>query len=639
MKLTWKHTGPARETAIEVPDISIGNSGYALAYDPKRKCIVYVREKDYFVLEASTWNGTAWTRQKGTAHFEVEADERHGFYDASRGGVAVWSVQHDYDLDRIVPKGMLVTDGKLKAIKTKGDQPLIEHDSKETFFLSSNLGCAMAFDMARGVTVCVTRRGVWELDGAGVWSKRGEPSKHVPPAWHDDARGTWDPVGKRCVFWFQERGNGYKYWMAAWDGAAFTKISLKGLPNPCGDFLTAFVAFAGHHQHGVVAQLGADKGTWALGKDSWKRLPAKGDIPPRLTASTGNWLPQLAYDPDRDAIMIGPGRQEGAPGGSDAQRVFYELRDGMWRRLGAVQHRSPIEELSGSRFHAVVGDTWYATSRRSLHTMKWNGDAWKEVVDEKTGDKLVGKDSLGGIAATPEGLVGVTQKGAVFRLEKTGKYKQLAKASPTFKTRSDFHLAHDGTRLVCWGGEIKNRKANDTLTFDGKKWTAVKKSSPAPKWRTKEVDFIDFCVAFDSKLGKLVRFGWAEAAVLVGDEWKPFTPANYSTLVGARAWQHVPAHDPATGETLLVDFESGKVVRFDLAKCEEIAKLQYPADLRKIAEREHESIHYYFCEDAVFVPATRTIESQKAEDAHARHALDLGPVFAAASKKAARTLV
>jgi hypothetical protein len=220
----------------------------------------------------------------------------------------------------------------------------------------------------------------------------------------------------------------------------------------------------------------------------------------------------------------------------------------------------------------------------------------------------------------------------VFRLE-GNEYVEVAKAQPVFKERSDFLLVHDPARdrLIAWGGEIKGRKANDTLFFDGKTWTAAKRASPLPKdFKPTDVPFVDFNAIYDSALERVVRFGWDEVAVLDGDSWKPNTPKQYKKLLGPRARNHFPAHDAATGETLLVDLETARVVRFDLDECKEVAPFVYP-DAGK-TDDENETAGERFATELAYDPTTRTVQAQHESDKWARHALDLSEAFEAARR-------
>ncbi|MCW5805368.1 MAG: hypothetical protein KIT31_23565 [Deltaproteobacteria bacterium] len=152
--LEWEHVGPARESTIEVPGLSIGNYAYVLVHDPVRDRIVYVRAVDFGGdADRWTWDGAAWERHATP----TKASETHAFFDTARAGIAIWNVAYDHALTRHVPRGTIL-DGK--AIATTGEPPVIEPEGDEELSPSSNFACAMAYDAAREVTVCLTRRGV-----------------------------------------------------------------------------------------------------------------------------------------------------------------------------------------------------------------------------------------------------------------------------------------------------------------------------------------------------------------------------------------------------------------------------------------------------------------------------------------------
>ncbi len=104
--------------------------------------------------------------------------------------------------------------------------------------------------------------------------------------------------------------------------------------------------------------------------------------------------------------------------------------------MEALRRRRPARacdrEDASKRHHAIAGGTWYAVARRGLHAFAWaEKTGWSEIVDEKTGDKLIGKGLVAATCGTPDGLVAVSNTGAMFRLEAGPKgmaWKQLAKS-------------------------------------------------------------------------------------------------------------------------------------------------------------------------------------------------------------------
>jgi hypothetical protein len=620
MELHWHHVGPARPQGTAVPPIPSGNYDYALVYDAKRERIVYiVTVEAWQCVQTWSWDGQRWEHddveppEEGGALTENEC---HAYFDSRRGAVVLGSIEHDRDKDRYVPTLVVVDATGARALPIAGEPPVIEPPSEDTYFPSSQFGWVAAFDEARGVGVCFTRNGIWEIVD-DTWVKRCDRPDAMPPDWHAGGGSAWDPIQKRCVMWIQERGNNYEYRFWTWDGTTCTAISNAGLPDFEREATGLFVA---HPRHGIVCSAGPH-GMFLLDGDAWKQLPEAANPPPLMEPRGQNGAAQMAYDPKRAAFVIGPGYHGNDPGG-DAQQVFFVMRDSAWEQYGVVAKRSEIERLGDEQHAAVVGGIWYAVHKRERELWKWTSDGWQCVVDKAAGD--LPRDRMGAVAAG-DTLYAVTQKGAVYRLAGTGWETVAEGVSTTFKEREEFQLVHDGTRLVAWGGKVNNRKQNDTLIFDGKSWTPNKKTSPKPAdFTMPKYEWVDFATIFDTTLGTLVRFGHKEVAVLQGQVWTPFTPDRYSTLCGPRSWQHLPAHDPVTGETLVVDFEAGHVVRFDLDRCKVVATLVW-GELETIAKNFNTVLPRAYRH--VFDPTTRTIQSQHPEDKWARYALDLGPVF------------
>jgi hypothetical protein len=629
--LEWTHIGAEREQAVVVPPVGVGNYGYALVYDPTRARLVYIRMKAYGDGngEVWLWDGERWERTK--AKSVSVGDECHAFFDAARGGVALWGCDHDYDLERLVPRGLLVDAKGGKPIKTTGEPPLVEPEDGDMH--SSEFGAIVAYDPSRDVSVCLTRRGVWELDAAGAWTKHADIGFDDTP-WHNDAGGTWDPVGKRVVFWLQGTDDSYRHVVLAWNGK-LERVPTDGLPDLCFGMFDPCAMFVGHPVHGVVCHVGGGDGMYALAGKRWKRLPDAANPPPKMGGRFGNLRPRLAYEPSV-GFVIGPGRySDDDDGGRDMQQVFWVLRDGAaWQRFGAIARTSPISQ-SSNRHHAIIDGAWYCVSR-SLQTFRWDAaDGFRELVDDKAGDKLTGRERVDAVAATPEGLVAVGNRGGVWRFDAT-RWKPLAKPSAAYKDRSGVELVHDGVQLVAWGGDVKNRKSNDTLTFDGKRWTAAKQSSPTPKdWKAKDA-YPDFPLVFDGALGRVVRFGFTEVATLDG-AWAPVAPKGYKP--GARVYDHTPVHDPSTGETLYVSFDDGAVWRFDLGGCVQVATIRKPGDVVADDEDKNANVLAWFREDVAFDPASRTLRAQLVDDHWGCYQLDLGPAFDAAKQLGARKLL
>jgi hypothetical protein len=71
---------------------------------------------------------------------------------------------------------------------------------------------------------------------------------------------------------------------------------------------------------------------------------------------------------------------------------------------------------------------------------------------------------------------------------------------------------------------------------------------------------------FDPVLGKVVRFGGGGPSLLTGETWTNLAPTGWPPSGWSAS--HVQAlHDARSGETLVLDFESGQITRFDIKRC------------------------------------------------------------------------
>jgi len=205
---------------------------------------------------------------------------------------------------------------------------------------------------------------------------------------------------------------------------------------------------------------------------------------------------------------------------------------------------------------------------------------------------------------------------------------------PDFKERTDFGIARvgDTERLVVWGGEVKNRKSNDTFFRDDEGgWRKHEKASPRPKdFGSKH--YVDFDLFWDSTLERVVRLGWEECFTLEGEVWKAWEPKDYQSCAGASRYEHLPVHDPKTGETLLVNLVTRTAIRFDLDGCARVATLELPDD--EIGpERQHDRATWSKLNDDLwYEPESRTLRAQFAEDLWAQYAWDLSSAFEAAAE-------
>ncbi len=643
VKIAWTHYGPPRATSIEVPPIPSLIDWYVLGYDEGLERVFYLcrPDDDKRGAELHTFDGTAWrneTKKRASVNEHLEG----GGWDSVRRGVVGWSFEHDYDKERVRVKGVLFSDGKSKALATHGDDPIIEPEGDDDVGTFDKHGM-LAFDRAREVWVCATRRGVWELDASGAWSKKADAGP-IPLEWHNETgQGTYDPVAKRTVFMVQGRDDEYALHVLAWDGTKLERLPMTGLPKLMVGLFDPVVEIVGHPTHGLVLHAGAGK-LFAATKSGWKDLGETSSPPPKMEKAC------LAYDPTRDLFVLGPGKHEGA-GGSEFNDVFFALHDGKWEAQGVPVVHSPIAKAAYGNAQLEHADgAWYALGSHSLTAWRWDGSAWQVVTTKEVGEKIGGWERLQLVAARGH-LHAVMQSGAVFALEKD-RWTAIAKKDSAFKKRTDFALAADPHgRLMVWGGEANGRKLNDTLFLENKRWRAVKKTSPQPadfKHGRKDDVYVGTSAIWDTALGAFVRFGFEEVAVLQADEtWKPYKPKGYKENVGPRDWGHVVAHDPETGETLIIDFEGtsawqkpasrpAQVLRFDLGGCTPLATIEYPKELGP--QKQHDAAAFHALADTCsFDPTTRSLYAQVKEDSAGTYRLDLGPLFVKAKSLGART--
>lgn len=637
MQIAWKRVGPERPQSMEVPTLSMLLNGYVLDYDTARERVVYVCGPGYDGFgELWSYDGAQWTQEQ-TRLERLEGEGPYaGYYDASRGGVVVHHFGYDDDSETHRPESLLVTPVGLTRLETTGDLPAIGEDVG-TFDPRG----AFAYDHVRHVGVCLTPAGIWELDRAGVWSKAaGVTKKLVPAEWKDACGGCYDPVREHVLLWLFD-GDDYKHRFYAWNGKELLEIPGDGLPHDelhIGLFDPSAL-IATHAKLGVVLYAGPAEGIFAFDGKAWKKVREEQDGPPRMKQAA------ICHDPGRDLLVVGPGFHEGDAGGREAQRVFFVGRegDGTWERQGVIAEGSPLARLHYHRRYFIVGDVPHATrARRSLHTFAWRDGAWQEIVDEKTGDALLERDDYGAVVGTDDGALMVTQKGAEFTFDGKSWTKGRARI-PDFGERVDFTIVRvptDPPRLVVWGGEVKNRKTNDTFLCEANAWRKAKKPSPRPKdfaHGKKDHVYVDFDAVWDSALGRVVRFGFEEVHTLEGELWQAHVPIGYRKLCGSRHHEHFPVHDPRTGETLLMNLVAQRIVRFDLKRCEEVCGLALPQELDP--KEQHDSPAWArIDEDLWYDAATRTLHAQYVEDKWARYAWDLGPAFDAAKEMGPRTL-
>lgn len=621
MKLAWSLAVPAPSISIEPPPVPSLIDHYLIGYDETRGATFYVCPRDDEQRGSEVWifDGTTWSVLP--KRFErMDGRVEGGGYDSARRGIVLWSSRFDYETKRRRVTGQVNVGGDVKTLDFHGDEPLLQAEGIDIGTFDKH--AAFAFDRAREVWVAITRCGVWELDRSGAWAKKHDAGA-IPREWHNSSgEGTWDPIGRRCVFSIQDGDSDkdYDVMLFSWDGATLATISTEGLPELTIGLFNPAIEIAGHARHGLVVQIGPQTFAWAT--SGWKELAAAPGAPPKMERG------RMTHDPKLDALVVGPGKHEKA-GGSEYQRIFFVLRGGTWERHGQVVNHSALKGASyGNCRVAHVGGVWYGTGTHSLRTWRFDVPNWDEIVDKKVGEAIGGWEIL--VLVPGAALRAITQTGAVFSFD-GAKWSVVRKADPAFKKRTDFAFAEDPSgRVVVWGGEANGRKLNDTLFLEGGKWRAAKKSSPQPadfKHGNKDSTWVGTTMVWDSTLGAFVRFGYEEVFVLGADEvWSAVKLKGYKSLVGERSYGHAPVHDPKSGQTLLVDFEHARVLRFDLGGVTEVATFEYPKAI--LPKKQHDRAAYHaLAESFSYDPTTRALFAQVLEDSSGVFRLDLGPVF------------
>ena len=645
MQLRWTHHGPGRATSIEVPPRPSLIESYALGYDEALERIFYLCKPDdgSYAAVLYTFDGAAWHRETKDA-LRMEHSFLGGAYDSCRRAVVGWTVTYDRTAERWRVNGLSFAAGGASPVAAHGDEPLIEPENESDALGTFDKQAMLAFDRRREVWVCVTRRGVWELDGDGAWTKRADTGP-IPQAWqHESGVGVYDPLNERAVFLVQGKADKYALVVLTWNGTTLEKLSMAGLPKLTIGLFDPIVAITGHPKHGTVLHAGGNT-LFAATDSGWKPLAETCDPPPKMTKA------HLAFDPKRDALMLGPGKHEGA-GGSEYAAVFFVLQGDAWTKQGVSVVHSPIAKASYGNARVVhANGDWYALGTHSLQTWRYTGSDWATVTSKEDGEKLGGWE-LSELVDAEGRLHAVMATGAVFSFDGS-QWAAVANKDAAFKERTDFALAAapDG-RILVWGGEAKGRKLNDTLLFEKGRWRAVKKASPQPadfKHGKKDDIYVDTHAIFDSALGTFVRFGFEDVAVLGADEvWEPIAPKGYKENVGPRRWGHVPVHDAESGETLLIDFQGtspwdkpasrpAQVLRFDLGRCVPLATIEYPAELAPKKQHDPAAFHA-LAQTFSYDAKTRALYAQVKEDATGTYRLDLGPLFDKAKALGPRTL-
>ena len=653
--LTFISHGPPRPGSGVVPPPPINSANYFLAFDARREQLVYAFSHDYHQFgHAWGFDGQSWSPFSERAYrLGSCAQDWSGGYDPERGGVVGWSFDGDVPIGVVIgpdslsvlaPAGAFTdySDDPFERIEVSGELPAFRDDSQW-----DDLRGIFGIDRGRRVTACLTEVGIWELGADNRWRERATVAPGTLPEeasgdrsfFGGGAGAVYDSQRERLIFWIND-GDANDYWFFSWDGAELTRMSAGGIPGDAYEHFGNQGAVIGEHPtHGVVLYAGAGR-MFTPGDGGWIAVDA-GANPPAASKATS-----LAADPIRDLVVIGPGKF--APSDHDEggdQHAFYVCAGGRWQRSGKLSGTSMLAAIKSSGGWPVMacagGEVFAVGWRQTLHTARWSeSDGWAELVSEEDGDAIFAAHAEGNRIAVFEGfgdkLHALAADGALFVLDGAA-WRCVAGGPEGFGIRSEVQVAWDraGDRLVVFGGEINDRKSADTFAFAGGRWTRIGEGAPRPADYRFNVDDDGFSVelelGYDTALERVVRYGFAEVAVLEDDAWRIVPIDRYQALASPR--DRMTVHDPLTGETLMINVDTRQIVRIDVAGCEIVGSWTDPEDPGDV-----ESHDRFPFRDRVFDPATRRLLVHSDEDRWGTFALDLGPAFEAAAALGPRTL-
>ncbi|MBA3539256.1 MAG: hypothetical protein H0T79_06480 [Deltaproteobacteria bacterium] len=188
-KLAFRQVCPPPDGTITVPPKAVPVSDYFLVYDPARRALVYGTAPDHHqVGHAWIFDGTGFTPISQTTYrLGSQVGEWTGLYDPTRKAIVVWGFDHasgPYGVvlgDRlavILHESAVEHHESMEQTATKivvtGDRP---GPSPEPNWINS-VG-VFGMDPERGVTVCLTQAGVYELSG-DRWTRVADAPAKLP---------------------------------------------------------------------------------------------------------------------------------------------------------------------------------------------------------------------------------------------------------------------------------------------------------------------------------------------------------------------------------------------------------------------------------------------------------------------------
>lgn len=655
LHLRFKAHGPARPGSGAVPPAPAKRADYFLAFDAGRERLVCAFSHDYhqfghaWAFDGETWAPISEVAYRGGSIGQLWT----GGYDPVRRGVVGWS------FDGEVPVGVVIGGDGLtvlapagahtdyspdpfRAVETGGELPLIKEGSEWDDLLG-----IFGIDRGRRVTACLTELGIWELDAGDQWTRRADIDAGMLPAeasgdrsfFGGGAGAVYDAPRERLVFWIND-GDEKDYWFFSWDGRELTRLSGAGLPGDAYKHFGNQGSVIGEHpEHGVVLYAGAGR-MYAIGDAGWTAVDCGANPPGASKASA------LGTDPIRGLTVIGPGKYTAsAHDDGGKQHAFYVCADGVWSRQGKVSGESLLSEIKGSGgwpiLAAAGGEVFAVGWRSTLRAAQWSETSgWVELVSEEDGDALFarhakGQNRIALFAGPGDRLHALAAGGALFALD-GATWEHVADGPEGFGKRSDVRVCWDraADRVVVFGGEVNDRRSSDTFAFAGGSWSQIAGGGTRPadyKFNYDEHGFIaELDLIYDTALERPVRLGLTEVAALDGDAWRVVPVPGFDEVSHPR--QRVFAHDPRTGETLIVRLDDGSISRFDTGGCEVIGRWEPPEDTG-----DTESHNQFPFGDLVFEPRSRRLLAHNQDDRWGTYALDLGPLFERAASMGPRS--
>lgn len=623
--LQWRHVGAGTyqgRAAMIVPHNGSGEiASYVLDFDPQARTMVYVAgssDRDFGL--SWRFSGGEWRPGNRIALALPSASSQPftGFHDPSRGGMACWTlVPADEQSSRAL--GVLVKDSGAELIEQSGELP---HGPLDCAF---ELGAMFGRDPGRQVTVALGRKAVWELDVEGVWRQVASvPEQRTSRYWFAGDSGTvYDPDGQRLIFYWIDWDN-VDLRMRSWNGARLDEVPHHGLPERVR--ATRGMALCTHHQYGAVLFSGKSGQLFALRGNRWEPV-ARYALPPGFAKV------HVGHDPDRDHLILGPGKYDTAAGSKRDEQVFHVLAGDTATRLG--QTRIGTGSASSERLLCSNATGVHALDRDFCLHRRERADRWVPIsgpvdvaFDARSGHRT---PALALVSDNADGFFAVSRGGAVYRFT-GGAWQELGRAGWLFDDRAGVCVGYDHKRqqLIAWGGAM-GREYNQTLCFTGERWEVVA-GEPLPATWLHGREKASSCLVYDTFLDQLLLFHGGHVAALQQGGWVAVETQDFDRSVDAR--QRLIAHDPGTGETVAICLHERRAVRFDVEQCTVLGDIEQAGEF---VDLESADPARPWQADWVFDPDTQELTLFVDDALQESYVLDLAPLFGQAAARGPRT--